>query len=135
MEKIVDDLVGQFERGRISRRQLVQMLALGLAAAGSVPRAAGEASHRGFKAVAVQPHLVRRRRLRAHARLLTRTLLGMEVSGDDGKQCYHQDRAGQFPDRAQEPGARRRRRSWTTSATRSRTGTRMQSRRSSAAAA
>ena len=33
MEKIVDDWLGQFEHGRISRRQLVQMLALGMTAA------------------------------------------------------------------------------------------------------
>ena len=37
MERIVDDLLGQFERGRISRRQLVQMLALGLTALAALP--------------------------------------------------------------------------------------------------
>jgi len=35
MERIVDDLLGQFEHGRISRRHLVQVLALGMTAAAS----------------------------------------------------------------------------------------------------
>jgi catechol 2,3-dioxygenase-like lactoylglutathione lyase family enzyme len=87
MEKMVDDLVGQFERGRISRRQLVQMLALGMAAAGGVPRAAAEASHRGFKAVAVN-HISFGVADYARTRDFYADLLGMEISGDDGKQCY-----------------------------------------------
>jgi hypothetical protein len=54
MEKIVDNLLGQFEHGRISRRQLVQMLALGMAAAATGSHATAAAAPRGgFKAVAV----------------------------------------------------------------------------------
>jgi catechol 2,3-dioxygenase-like lactoylglutathione lyase family enzyme len=87
MERIVDDLLGQFERGRISRRQLVQMLALGLTAAAAQPGSAAETASRGFKAVAVN-HISFGVADYARTRDFYADLLGMEVSGDDGKQCY-----------------------------------------------
>ena len=87
MEKIVDDWLGQFERGRISRRQLVQMLALGMTAA-AAPRATAEAATGGgFKAVAVN-HISFGVADYARTRDFYADLLGMPVSGDDGKQCY-----------------------------------------------
>jgi catechol 2,3-dioxygenase-like lactoylglutathione lyase family enzyme len=87
METIVDDLLGQFERGRISRRQLVQMLTLGLTAAAAAPRSVAEAAPRGFKAVAVN-HISFGVADYARTRDFYADLLGMPVSGDDGKQCY-----------------------------------------------
>jgi len=86
MERIIDDLLGQFERGRLSRRQLVQMLALGLTAA-AAPRAVAESAPRGFKAVAVN-HISFGVADYARTRDFYADLLGMPVSGDDGKQCY-----------------------------------------------
>ncbi len=88
MEKIVDDLLGRFEHGRISRRQLVQMLALGMTAATAASRAAADPAPRGaFKAVAVN-HISFGVADYARTRDFYAELLGMEVSGDDGKQCY-----------------------------------------------
>jgi catechol 2,3-dioxygenase-like lactoylglutathione lyase family enzyme len=101
MEKIVDDLLGQFERGRISRRQLVQMLALGMAAAS--PRALA-APRGGFKAVAVN-HISFEVADYARTRDFYADLLGMEVSGDDGTQCYMKFGADSFliPRKSREP--------------------------------
>ena len=87
MEGIVDDLLGQFERGRISRRQLVRMLALGMTAAAAAPPAAEPAPRRGFKAVAVN-HISFQVADYARTRDFYAGLLGMAVSGDDGSQCY-----------------------------------------------
>jgi catechol 2,3-dioxygenase-like lactoylglutathione lyase family enzyme len=88
MEKTVDNLLGLFERGRISRRQLVQTLALGMAAAAVPSRSiATPAPRTGFKAVAVN-HISFGVADYARTRDFYADLLGMEVSGDDGKQCY-----------------------------------------------
>jgi catechol 2,3-dioxygenase-like lactoylglutathione lyase family enzyme len=86
MERIVDDLLGQFEHGRISRRHLVQVLALGMTAAASRAIAA-PAPPGAFKAVAVN-HISFEVADYARTRDFYANLLGMEVSGDDGKQCY-----------------------------------------------
>ena len=81
-------MLGQFEHGRITRRQLVQSLALGMAAASVAARAAeATAPRRGFKAVAVN-HVSFEVADYARTRDFYADLLGMEVSGDDGKQCY-----------------------------------------------
>ena len=88
MEKIVDQLLGQFEHGRISRRQLVSALAFGMAGAASPLRAAAPtAPAGGFKAVAVN-HISYQVADYARTRDFYAGLLGMQVSGDDGKQCY-----------------------------------------------
>jgi catechol 2,3-dioxygenase-like lactoylglutathione lyase family enzyme len=87
MEKIVDQLLGQFEHGRISRRQLVQTLALGMAATAVPSRAAAATAPRGFTAVAVN-HISYQVADYARTRDFYAGLLGMQVSGDDGNQCY-----------------------------------------------
>ena len=88
MEKIVDELLGQFEHGRISRRQLVQSLALGMTAATLAPRALAAAKPEpAFRAVAVN-HISYGVADYARTRDFYADLLGMQVSGDDGKQCY-----------------------------------------------
>jgi catechol 2,3-dioxygenase-like lactoylglutathione lyase family enzyme len=106
MEKIVDDLLGHFERGRISRRQLVHMLALGMTAATAGSRAAAATAPRGaFNAVAVN-HISFGVADYARTRDFYADLLGMEVSGDDGKQCYMKFGKDSFliPRGRQEPG-------------------------------
>jgi catechol 2,3-dioxygenase-like lactoylglutathione lyase family enzyme len=87
MEKFADDMLGRFERGSLSRRQLVQMLALGMTAAAASTRSVAAASNRGFKAVAVN-HISFGVADYARTRDFYADLLGMEVSGDDGSQCY-----------------------------------------------
>ncbi len=88
MEKVVDELLGQFEHGRITRRQLVHMLALGMTAAAVAPRSDAAPTPRGgFRAVAVN-HISFGVADYARTRDFYADLLGMQVSGDDGKQCY-----------------------------------------------
>ncbi len=103
MEKTVENLLGLFERGRISRRQLVQTLALGMAAA-AVPSRSG-ATHKGFKAVAVN-HISFGVADYARTRDFYADLLGMEVSGDDGRQCYMKFGSDSFliPRKSELPG-------------------------------
>ena len=107
MEKIADDMLGQFERGRVSRRQLVQMIALGMTAAAGATRAnAATAPQRGFKAVAVN-HISFGVADYARTRDFYADLLGMAVSGDDGSQCYLKFGADSFliARKSQAPGA------------------------------
>lgn len=85
MEKVVDELLGQFECGRLSRRQLVQSLALGMAAA-AAPGATAAAPRRGFKAVALN-HISYQVADYGRTRDFYAELLGMTVSGDTGTQC------------------------------------------------
>ena len=107
MEKIADDMLGQFERGRVSRRQLVQMIALGMTAAAGATRAhSANAPQRGFKAVAVN-HISFGVADYARTRDFYADLLGMAVSGDDGSQCYLKFGADSFliARRSKAPGA------------------------------
>jgi len=88
-ERIVIDLLSQFERGKISRRGLIQTLAMGLAAgsaATSVPALAAAPAHKGFKAVAVN-HISYGVADYGRTRDFYAELLGMRVSEDNGKQC------------------------------------------------
>jgi catechol 2,3-dioxygenase-like lactoylglutathione lyase family enzyme len=84
VEQIISKLLGDFEQGRMTRRRLVQALAL-LSTAAS-PRIAA-AQGKGFKAVSVNhisfgvPDYARTRDFYAE-------LMGMTVKMDDGKQCY-----------------------------------------------
>ena len=87
MEKVVISLLDQFERGQISRRQLVQSLTLGLvAAAGSAPLLAAAERSSPFKAVAVN-HISYQVPDYARIRDFYADLLGMRVSEDNGRQC------------------------------------------------
>ena len=83
MEYIIDRLLREFEQGNLTRRQLVQTLAMGAAAA--APVAASENS--GFKAVTVN-HISYQVADYAKTRDFYAGLLGMKVSQDNGKQCY-----------------------------------------------
>ena len=87
MERLVIDLLAQFESGKISRRALVLGLTAGItAASAATPSPAGSAGRAGFKAVAVN-HISYGVANYARTRDFYSNLLGMRVSEDDGTQC------------------------------------------------
>ena len=83
MEQIIDRLVRDFEHGKLSRRQLIQSLAV----AASTAAAAPAADPAPFKAVTVN-HISYQVADYAKTRDFYAGLLGMEASHDDGRQCY-----------------------------------------------
>lgn len=85
MEQIIANLLNDFERGRMSRRQLVQTLAGGIAAATATPALA--AGPTKLKAIGIN-HYVLAVPDYAKTRDFYADLLGMKVSEDTGKQCY-----------------------------------------------
>ena len=86
MEQIIAKLLREFEEGKMNRRQLIQSLAVAASAAtAAIPLAA--AGGKGFKAVAVN-HISYRVADYARTRDFYADLLGMNVSHDDGRQCY-----------------------------------------------
>lgn len=93
MEEVIINLLNQFERGAITRRQLVQGLTFGVAtlAMGAGARAAAtavpKAAPAGFKAIGVN-HISLEVADYRRARDFYSDLFGMAVSADDGKQCY-----------------------------------------------
>jgi catechol 2,3-dioxygenase-like lactoylglutathione lyase family enzyme len=92
MEEVIINLLNQFERGAITRRQLVQGLTFGVAtlAMGRGARAAATAATaapKGFKATGVN-HISLEVPDYRRARDFYSDLFGMAVSADDGKQCY-----------------------------------------------
>jgi catechol 2,3-dioxygenase-like lactoylglutathione lyase family enzyme len=83
MEQIIDRLVRDFEQGKLSRRQLIQSLAV--AATAAAPAAAADPAP--FQAVTVN-HISYQVADYAKTRDFYAGLLGMQVSHDDGRQCY-----------------------------------------------
>lgn len=83
MEQIIAKLVQDFELGKLSRRQLIRSLTVAATAAAS----AGAAENTGFKAVTVN-HISYQVADYAKTRDFYASLLGMQVSHDDGRQCY-----------------------------------------------
>lgn len=87
MEHIIAKLLEDFERGKMSRRQLIKSLALSAASAASAaPVAVAADVGKGFKAVAVN-HISYQVADYAKTRDWYVGLLGMTVSGDNGRQC------------------------------------------------
>jgi catechol 2,3-dioxygenase-like lactoylglutathione lyase family enzyme len=94
VEEMAIGLLDQFERGAISRRQLVQFLSLGLAAlaggaaraGGAAGAAAGAGAAPAFKATGVN-HISLQVADYARARDFYAGLFGMTASNDNGKQC------------------------------------------------
>ena len=85
MEAIIAGLLNEFERGGMTKRQLIQSLALSaVAAAGAAPAVA--ASRPAFKALGVN-HISYGVADYARTRDFYADLLGMGVAKDDGKQC------------------------------------------------
>lgn len=96
MEQVISNLVREFEQGKISRRKLIQSLAVTLtstvAAAGAARSAlaakpAADASKSAFKAIAVN-HISYQCADYAKTRDFYADLLGMQAHNDDGTQCY-----------------------------------------------
>lgn len=87
MEEIIARLLQDFEHGKMTRRRLIQSLALTAtaASAATVP-AASMAASGGFKAIAVH-HLSYGVADYARTRDFYVDLLGMQVRGDNGTQC------------------------------------------------
>ena len=84
MENIIARLLQEFEQGKMSRRQLIQSLALAAAAASAEQ---ASATGKGFKAVTIN-HISYEVADYKKTRDFYTGLLGMEVRRDDGRQCY-----------------------------------------------
>jgi len=90
MEQIISNLLHDFERGKLSRRQLIKSLAMTVTAATvaeSALPARVAAEGKGFKAVAVN-HISYQVADYAKTRDFYADLFGMQVRQDDGKQCF-----------------------------------------------
>jgi catechol 2,3-dioxygenase-like lactoylglutathione lyase family enzyme len=88
MEHIIANLLSDFEHGKMTRRQLIQSLALAASAAsgvGATTLGAAAPEGKGFKAIAVN-HISYQVADYARTRDFYAALLGMKVSHDDGKQ-------------------------------------------------
>jgi len=85
MENMIAKLLDDFDRGRMTRRQLIKSLGLVAAvAAGTAPTPAEDA--KGFRGVAIN-HISYQVNDYAKTRDFYANLLGMKVVGDTGKQC------------------------------------------------
>jgi catechol 2,3-dioxygenase-like lactoylglutathione lyase family enzyme len=85
MEHMIGKLLQDFEEGKMSRRQLIQSLALAASAAGAaVPAAAAES--KGFKTLSVN-HISYVVADYTKTRDFYVDLMGMKPVHDDGKQC------------------------------------------------
>ncbi len=83
MEHIIGKLLADFERGKLTRRQLVQSITV-LASTAAAPAPAAESA---FKASAVN-HISYSVADYARTRDFYEGLFGMKISHDDGHQCY-----------------------------------------------
>lgn len=86
MESIIAKLLNDFENGRMNRRQLISSIAAAAAIAGPAAQKAS-AEGTGFKAVTVN-HISYQVADYAKTRDFYADLLGMQVTCDDGRQCY-----------------------------------------------
>ena len=86
MEHIIAKLLQDFERGHMTRRQLIQSLAMAATAAGASAATAAAADGKGFKAVAVN-HISFQVADYGRTRDFYADLLGMKVLKDTGRQC------------------------------------------------
>lgn len=101
MEYVVSRLLADFERGAITRRQLVTSIAAAAAAVAATPARAEQSA---FKAVAVN-HISYSVPDYARTRDFYEGLFGMKISHDDGRQCYMEFGATHFIPRNARPGA------------------------------
>ena len=83
MESLIAKLLGDFEAGKLSRRQLIQSLALAAVAA-AAPAGAAAQGQRGFRTTRLD-HLSYQVRDYKRTRDFYSDLMGMSVVGDDGK--------------------------------------------------
>jgi catechol 2,3-dioxygenase-like lactoylglutathione lyase family enzyme len=88
MEHLIAKLLQNFEQGKMTRRELIQSLALAATAASAASASPTVAAGgKGFKAITVN-HISYQAADYAKTRDFYADLLGMKVSQDDGKQCY-----------------------------------------------
>lgn len=88
MEHLIAKLLQDFEQGKMTRRQLIQSLALAVAAASGASALPAEAAEgKGLKAISVN-HISYEVGDYRKIRDFYANLFGMKVSHDDGKQCY-----------------------------------------------
>lgn len=86
MEKIIDNLLADFEQGKLSRRHLIQSLAITAASVAAVTPARAAAPAKGFNTVAVN-HISYGVKDYTKVRDFYADLLSMKVLNDDGKSC------------------------------------------------
>ena len=89
MEQIIAKLLEDFERGRMSRRDLIKSLALGATAASAVGSVAATTAHAAdapFKIVAVN-HISYQVADYKRTRDFYADLFGLKAAGDKGNQC------------------------------------------------
>jgi catechol 2,3-dioxygenase-like lactoylglutathione lyase family enzyme len=88
MEHLITKLLQNFERGKMTRRELIQSLALAATSASAASAAAtAPADVKGFKALAVN-HISYEVADYAKTRDFYADLFGVKVTHDDGKQCF-----------------------------------------------
>ncbi|MFZ0213141.1 MAG: VOC family protein [Candidatus Acidiferrales bacterium] len=92
MERVISKLVEDFEQGKMSRRQLIQSLAVAVTAATTAVATVGAGSAaaaggKGFKAIYVN-HISYQVADYAKTRDFYADLFGMPVVQDNGSQCY-----------------------------------------------
>jgi len=90
MEHVINNLLQDFERGKMSRRQLIQSLAMAAtaaAAAGGTAAASAADEGKGFEAIAVN-HISYQVKDYTKTRDFYTSLLGMKAVQDYGRQCY-----------------------------------------------
>jgi lactoylglutathione lyase len=89
MEHVIAQLLQDFERGRLTRRQLIQTLALGTTAAAAIGAAPAVEAAEGqtFKTIAVN-HISYQVADYTKTRDFYTSLLGMKATQDNGSQCY-----------------------------------------------
>jgi catechol 2,3-dioxygenase-like lactoylglutathione lyase family enzyme len=90
MEHVINNLLQDFERGKMSRRQLIQSLAMAAtaaAAAGGTVAASAADEGKGFEAIAVN-HISYQVKDYTKTRDFYTSLLGMKAVQDNGRQCY-----------------------------------------------
>lgn len=86
MEHIMAKLLQDFEQGKMTRRQLIQSLALAATAATATAEAAAAAESKVAQAVYIN-HISYQVADYTKTRDFYADLFGMKVSRDDGKQC------------------------------------------------
>jgi catechol 2,3-dioxygenase-like lactoylglutathione lyase family enzyme len=90
MERVISNLLSDFERGKLTRRQLIKSLAITVSAAtaaGAPSATAGLAPGGGFKAITVN-HISYQVADYARTRDFYAGLLGMHAREDNGTQCF-----------------------------------------------
>jgi catechol 2,3-dioxygenase-like lactoylglutathione lyase family enzyme len=86
MENLIEKLLHDFEQGKMTRRQLVQSLAVTAAAASAVATPAAAAEGKVLNATNIN-HISYQVADYAKTRDFYAGLFGMKVTEDDGKQC------------------------------------------------